>query len=78
MGVTISKVEGLEGIDSRPNPNTMARVTLSDGTVAYAMSPSGASTGEKEQHEKRDGDAERYGGKGVLCTVEAIEKMVAP
>ncbi|MBU0707218.1 phosphopyruvate hydratase [Patescibacteria group bacterium] len=77
MDVVISKVVGMEGIDSRPNPTTMAMVELSDGTKEYAISPSGASTGEGEQHEKRDGDRARYRGKGVLGAVEAINTRIA-
>lgn len=77
MGITIRSVVGVEGIDSRPNPNVMAMVELTDDTRAYAMSPSGASTGEKEQHEKRDGDTRRYGGKGVQEAVTAVNGEIA-
>ncbi len=76
MGIEIQSVVGVEGIDSRPNPNVMAMVELTDGTRAYAMSPSGASTGEKEQHEKRDGDRSRYRGKGVQEAVQAVNNEI--
>lgn len=65
-------VEGFELMDSRSNPTVGARVTLSDGSIGFALAPSGASTGEFEAHEKRDGDKTRYGGKGVKEAVESI------
>ena len=68
----IIKVEGFELMDSRSNPTVGARVTLEDGSSGFAISPSGASTGEFEAHEKRDGDSSRYGGKGVRNAVECI------
>ena len=68
----ITKVEGFELLDSRSNPTIGARVTLSDGSIGFALAPSGASTGEFEAHEKRDGDKSRYLGKGVLSAVEGI------
>ena len=64
----IRAVDGLEVIDSRGNPTVEARVHLDDGTVAEARVPSGASTGEREATELRDGGA-RYGGKGVRQAV---------
>ena len=68
----IIKVEGFELMDSRSNPTVGARVTLCDGSCGFAISPSGASTGEFEAHEKRDGDSARYSGKGVKTAVEDI------
>ena len=71
----IEKVIGREIIDSRGNPTVDAEVHLADGTVARGAAPSGASTGEFEALELRDGDKNRYGGKGVskaagnICTV---------
>ncbi|MBU0707133.1 phosphopyruvate hydratase [Patescibacteria group bacterium] len=77
MGVVITRVIGVEGIDSRPNPTPMAMVELSDEVREFAISPSGASTGEGEMHELRDNDSGRYGGKGVLSAVEAINGPIA-
>lgn len=68
----IVRVEGFELLDSRSNPTVAARVTLNDGSIGFALSPSGASTGEFEAHEKRDGDKKRYLGKGVALAVEGI------
>ena len=76
--VKIIKVKGFELLDSRGNPTVGAEVTLSDGSVGFAISPSGASTGEFEAHEKRDGDKNRYFGKGVKQAVEGIEKEISP
>lgn len=72
LGNKIVKVEGFELMDSRSNPTVGARVTLLDGSCGFAISPSGASTGEFEAHEKRDGDMHRYGGKGVKNAVSVI------
>ena len=58
----IIKVEGFELMDSRSNPTVGARVILADGSEGFAISPSGASTGEFEAHEMRDGDKSRFGG----------------
>ena len=71
-------VEGFELLDSRSNPTVAARVTLNDGSVGFAISPSGASTGEFEAHELRDGDKSRYLGKGVRKAVEAINNEICP
>lgn len=76
--IKISKVEGLEILDSRGNPTVKATVTLSDGTTGCANSPSGASTGAYEAHEKRDNDKSRYGGKGVLNAVKNINEIISP
>ena len=66
----IEKVVGREILDSRGNPTVEAEVWLADGTVGRGMAPSGASTGEFEALELRDGDKARYGGKGVQKAVE--------
>jgi len=73
----ISQIKGFELLDSRSNPTVGAIVTLQDGSEGFAISPSGASTGEFEAHEKRDGDPKRYGGKGVLKAVENINGLIA-
>ncbi len=73
----IIKISALEILDSRGNPTVEANVTLEDGTKAKAMVPSGASTGEREAYELRDGDKKRYGGKGVLKAVENVNKIIA-
>jgi enolase len=65
-------------MDSRGNPTVCADVTLDVGIRAHAMVPSGASTGEHEALELRDGDAKRYGGKGVLKAVENIKEIIGP
>ena len=69
---SIAKIVGREILDSRGNPMVEAEVHLYDGTVGRAAVPSGASTGKYEAIELRDGDKSRYGGKGVLKAVEAI------
>lgn len=74
----IINVEGFELLDSRSNPTVAARVTLNDGSVGFAIAPSGASTGEFEAHELRDGDKSRYLGKGVRRAVEAINSEICP
>ena len=73
----ITKVEAIEILDSRGNPTVEADLTLEDGTQARAMVPSGASTGEREATELRDGDKKRYGGKGVLKAVENVNTLIA-
>ncbi len=72
----IEKVIGREIIDSRGNPTVEAEVILSDGTVGRGTAPSGASTGEFEAIELRDGDKSRYGGKGVSTAVENINTVI--
>ena len=62
----IVDVQGREILDSRGNPTVEAEITLADGTVARGCAPSGASTGEFEALELRDGDKGRYLGKGVI------------
>ena len=75
---TIEKLYARQIIDSRGNPTVEAEVTLSDGTVARGAAPSGASTGEFEALELRDGDKARYGGKGVMKAVENVNNIIAP
>lgn len=65
----ITGLRGLEILDSRGNPTVAAHVTLACGATGYAAAPSGASTGSREAIELRDGDAARYGGKGVRTAV---------
>ena len=72
----IEKVIGREIMDSRGNPTVEAEVYLMDGTVGRGTAPSGASTGEFEALELRDGDKERYLGKGVLKAVEHINTTI--
>lgn len=74
--VFIEDVTAIEVLDSRGNPTVKATVTLSDGTVASAIVPSGASTGKREALELRDG-GERYCGKGVLKAVENVNSQIA-
>ena len=66
---SITNIQAFEVMDSRGNPTVMAEVTLKSGEVGAAFAPSGASTGSREALELRDGDAARYGGKGVLNAV---------
>ncbi len=73
----ISKVEAMEILDSRGNPTVEVNLELEDGTTARAMVPSGASTGEREACELRDGDKKRYGGKGVLKAVDNVNSIIA-
>ncbi|MBR1535177.1 MAG: phosphopyruvate hydratase [Ruminococcus sp.] len=74
----IKKVYARQIIDSRGNPTVEAEVTLADGTKAFGASPSGASTGEFEALELRDGDKARYGGKGVEKAVANVNTIIAP
>ena len=69
---TIVDIEAREILDSRGNPTVEVDVILEDGAVGRAAVPSGASTGAYEAVEMRDGDADRYGGKGVLKAVDAV------
>ena len=73
----IEKVVGREILDSRGNPTVEAEVTLVDGTVGRGTAPSGASTGEFEALELRDGDKARYLGKGVTKAVENINGIIS-
>lgn len=74
----IIDIRGREIIDSRGNPTVEVDVALAGGAIGRASVPSGASTGEHEAWELRDGDSKRYGGKGVLQAVENINKLIAP
>ncbi len=74
----IEKVWARQIIDSRGNPTVEVEVTLTDGSVGRGTSPSGASTGEFEALELRDGDASRYGGKGVQKAVDNVNQIIAP
>ncbi|MBX3394443.1 MAG: phosphopyruvate hydratase [Phycisphaerae bacterium] len=77
MSTEIVHVQGREVLDSRGNPTIEAIVVLEDGSVGEAIVPSGASTGEHEAVELRDGDKKRYGGKGVLKAVDNVNKAIA-
>lgn len=68
----------MEVFDSRGNPTVEAEITLEDGSIASAIVPSGASTGEREAVELRDGDPRRFKGKGVQKAVANIQKKIAP
>jgi enolase len=74
----IVKIVGREILDSRGNPTIEVDVTLASGIIGRAAVPSGASTGENEALELRDGDKKRYLGKGVLKAVDNINKVIAP
>ncbi len=74
----IEKIVAREIIDSRGNPTVEVDVTLENGVLGRAAVPSGASTGENEALELRDGDKNRFGGKGVLKAVENVNKVIAP
>ncbi|WP_133011536.1 phosphopyruvate hydratase [Marinomonas flavescens] len=76
--VTISNIQAMEILDSRGNPTVRVFVELSDGTTSVASVPSGASTGENEAIELRDGDKARYAGKGVLQAVANVNDKLAP
>jgi len=73
----IQKIKATEILDSRGNPTVEVNMKLEDGTTSRAMVPSGASTGEREATELRDGDKKRYGGKGVLKAVENVNSTIA-
>jgi enolase len=74
----VQRVEAREVLDSRGNPTVAVTVTTSFGGVAEAMVPSGVSTGANEAVELRDGDERRYGGKGVLKAVQAVNEVLGP
>jgi enolase len=78
MTALIEDVIGREILDSRGNPTVEVDVFLDDGSVGTAMVPSGASTGAHEAVELRDGDRERYGGKGVLNAVRHVNETIRP
>src|SRR2546425_447436 len=73
----ITRIHAREILDSRGNPTVEAEVTLDSGVIARAAVPSGASTGENEAVELRDGDKVRYLGKGVRHAVENVNKTIA-
>ncbi|MDE5711690.1 MAG: phosphopyruvate hydratase, partial [Bacteroides sp.] len=74
----IEKIIGREILDSRGNPTIEVDVTLESGVMGRASVPSGASTGEHEALELRDGDPKRYSGKGVLKAISNINEIIAP
>ena len=78
MTAKINHISALEILDSRGTPTVECKVTLTDGTVGAASVPSGASVGLLEAVEKRDGDADRFFGRGVLSAVKTIEHEIAP
>ena len=78
MSANIIAVVAREILDSRGNPTVEAEVVLEDGTYGRAAVPSGASTGEHEANELRDGDAKRYLGKGVRKAVANVSKLIEP
>ena len=73
----IDQIHAREVLDSRGNPTIEVDVALVDGALGRAIVPSGASTGEHEALELRDGDKSRYGGKGVLKAVDAVNGPLA-
>lgn len=78
MAAKIASVDAMEILDSRGNPTVRAYVALDNGISAQASVPSGASTGEHEAVELRDGDRKRYGGKGVLDACKNIREKIGP
>src|ERR1700693_2026258 len=78
MSTKIISVRGREIIDSRGNPTVEAEVGLESGARGRAAVPSGASTGEHEAVELRDGDKSRYLGKGALQAVDNVNELIAP
>ena len=78
MKTTITSVNALEILDSRGNPTVRVLMELEDGTRVSASVPSGASTGENEAIELRDGNRNRYGGKGVLHAIANVNEEIGP
>ena len=78
MQAKIKTVRAMEILDSRGNPTVRVFVGLDNGLCTSASVPSGASTGENEAVELRDGDKKRYGGKGVLKAVANVNESIAP
>ncbi len=78
MSLKMESIRAMEILDSRGNPTLRASVTLNNGITASASVPSGASTGENEACELRDGDKKRYDGKGVLKAVSNVNAVIAP
>jgi len=77
MQTTVAEIVGREVLDSRGNPTVEVDVRLESGALGRAIVPSGASTGEHEAWELRDGDKKRYGGKGVLKAVTNVNGKIA-
>src|SRR5438874_2866620 len=77
METSITEISGREILDSRGNPTIEVDVHLEGGALGRAAVPSGASTGEHEAWELRDGDKKRYGGKGVLRAVANVNRTIA-
>jgi len=75
--MNIADIHAREVLDSRGNPTVEAEITLANGTIGRAIVPSGASTGEHEAVELRDGDNQRFLGKGVLKAVENVNGEIA-
>lgn len=78
MSIQIQSLDALEILDSRGNPTVRVTITLNQGTRASVSVPSGASTGENEAVELRDGDPKRYNGKGVQKVVQNIKQVISP
>ena len=78
MSAAITALRGREILDSRGRPTVEAELSLGDGTTVTASVPSGASKGRHEAVERRDGDRDRYGGRGVLGAVAAVDDVIAP
>jgi len=77
MAISISSVHGREVLDSRGNPTVEVDLTLSDGSLGRAIVPSGASKGQREALELRDGDTQRFLGKGTLSAVKMVNETIA-
>lgn len=77
MDTTIKSIHARQILDSRGNPTVEVDLVLADGSMGRAAVPSGASTGEREALELRDGDASVYGGKGVLKAVGTVNTTIA-
>ena len=75
---SIARINAREILDSRGNPTVEVDVHLEGGAMGRAAVPSGASTGEHEAWELRDGDKKRYGGKGVTKAVRSVNEVIAP
>mgnify|MGYP000862321052 FL=1 len=78
MKAKIAAIHAMEILDSRGNPTIKTFVTLTNGIRTSACCPSGASTGEHEAVELRDGGKSRYGGKGVMKAVANVNEIIAP
>jgi enolase len=78
MNAQITSIDAYEILDSRGSPTLRVQITLGDGRHTSASVPSGASTGENEALELRDGDQARYGGKGVLRAAANVTQLIAP